>query len=203
MEPGETTICEIKRHPIGLFGIYFLTAVIVLLGLAGVAAIPHVVTDLSSQAKTGIVVGAVFLILLAFLYMYIGTLIYKANRWVITSDSLTQIARRGLFDSQASQLSMGNLEDITAEQNGPLAHMFNYGVLRAETAGESSKFYFLYCPNPNYYAQQILGARERFEQTRRGEDLQRPYRAEDAYAPAPQTNPELPTQQPPAGPPIS
>lgn len=171
MQPGETAICEIKRHPIGLFGIYFLTALIVILGLAGVAAIPHFVTDLTSQAKTGIVIGAVILVILAILYMYIGTLIYKANRWVVTSDSLTQIARRGLFDSQASQLSMGNLEDITAEQNGILAHMFNYGVLRAETAGERSKFYFLYCPNPNAYAQQILGARERFEQSRRGADV--------------------------------
>ncbi len=69
-----------------------------------------------------------------------------------------------MFDKQSSQLSLGNLEDISAEQNGILTHMFNYGAVRVETAGERSKFFFNFCPNPNYYAQQILTARETFEQ---------------------------------------
>ncbi len=53
---------------------------------------------------------------------------------------------------------------MTAEQNGILAKMFNYGVLKAETAGEHSKFTFTNCPNPTLYAQQIIQAREEFAQ---------------------------------------
>jgi hypothetical protein len=79
---------------------------------------------------------------------------------VVTSDSLTQISQTSLFNRQSSQLALVNIEDVTAEQNGILAHMFNYGVIRVETAGERSKFVFTYCPNPNFYAQQILQARE-------------------------------------------
>jgi hypothetical protein len=46
--------------------------------------------------------------------------------------------------------------------------MFHFGVLSAETAAATDKFTFLFCPNPTYYAKQILAARERFEQARRG-----------------------------------
>jgi hypothetical protein len=78
------------------------------------------------------------------------------------------VQQTALFNKQSSQLSLGNLEDVTVEQNGILTHMFNYGVIKAETAGERSKFTFRYCPNPNLYAQQILNAREQFEQSHRG-----------------------------------
>lgn len=57
---------------------------------------------------------------------------------------------------------MANIEDVTAEQNGILAELFGFGTLKAETAGERSNFHFLYCPEPNKYAQIILHARERF-----------------------------------------
>jgi hypothetical protein len=90
--------------------------------------------------------------------------LYWGNSWVVTTDSITQVNQTGLFTRQSSQLSLANLEDVTAEQNGILAHAFNYGLLKAETAGEHSKFSFYYCPNPNLYAQQILHAREQFEQ---------------------------------------
>lgn len=70
---------------------------------------------------------------------------------------------------------MGNLEDVTTEKTGIFPHMFNYGVLKCETAGERSKFMFSYCPNPDYYAQQILDARERFEQFMRSSEARALY----------------------------
>jgi hypothetical protein len=53
--------------------------------------------------------------------------------------------------------------------------MFNFGILRAETAGERSKFVFVYCPDPKHYAREILMARENFinsspETAKRGND---------------------------------
>src|SRR6202011_6093270 len=96
-----------------------------------------------------------------------ATRIYWGNSWIVTSDSVTQVSQTSLFKRQSSQLSLIHLEDVTAEQNGVLAHMFNYGLLRVETAGERSKFTFTFCPNPNFYAREILAAREAFEQNRR------------------------------------
>ncbi len=183
MQPGETVICQIKRHAIGIFGIYFMAGLMLLVvAVIAFGVAPHFITGVS-HAKVVEVGGLVFLVLavLSFIFVLISSRVYWGNSWVLTSDSLTQITQTSLFDRQSSQLSLGNLEDVTAEQNGILTHMFNYGVLRVETAGERSKFVFTYCPKPNDYAQQILNAREQFEQGRRGQDLQRPYRGEDTY----------------------
>jgi hypothetical protein len=45
--------------------------------------------------------------------------------------------------------------------------MFNFGTLKVETAGERSKFVFMYCPRPNEYARRILEIHESFLEDRR------------------------------------
>ncbi len=167
-EPGERTVCVIKRHPVGLFGVYGTCALVLL--------ITAVLAFIVLPAIVGVLVFIVVLAISA-VFAWIAATVYWGNSWTVTSDSLTQVSRTGLFSRQSSQLSLQDLEDVTAQQNGMLAGMLNFGVLRVETAGESSKFMFPYCPNPNYYAQQILKAREVFEQNRRAE--------EGAYQPAP------------------
>jgi uncharacterized membrane protein YdbT with pleckstrin-like domain len=170
MQPGERVICEIKRHPIGIFGIYLAAGVLVL-ALAAIAFIlvPNTLGDGGSgQLKALAAAGFAVMALLSLVFVFISNKIYWDNRVILTSDSITEVVRSGLFDKQSSQLSLGHLEDITAEQNGILPHMFDYGVLKVETAGERSRFVFAYCPQPNRYAQQILSAREVFEQSHHG-----------------------------------
>jgi hypothetical protein len=164
-QAGEQEICTVKRHPIGIIGTYIAIAfVLVVCAILAFGVLPSSASSDSSQV--GNIGAAVFLVLavLGLIYAFIATKVYWANSWVITSDSVTQVNQISLFQRQSSQLSLANLEDVTAEQNGILAHIFNYGVLKAETAGERSKFSFYFCPNPNFYAQQILQAREAFEQ---------------------------------------
>lgn len=171
MQPGERNVFEVKRHPIGMVGMYIgaglLLAVVAVLAFL---VVPNLLTNMDrNQATT---YGAlVFLVIAVLTLVFIGVshIVYWGNRWILTTDSLTQVSQNSLFDKRSSQLSLGNLEDVTAVQDGILAHMFNFGVLRVETAGEHSKFVFPFCPNPTYYAQQVLHAREQFEQNRRGE----------------------------------
>ena len=168
MRPGETVICEIKRHPFGLVSIYLTFAVLLAIvgGLALLA--PSFLTSYDQQYIYEIG-AAVFLATLIFcgLFASLAAKIYHGNRWILTSDSLTQVSQKGLFDKQSSQLSLGNLEDVTSRQDGIVAHMFGFGVLHVETAGERSKFVFPFCPKPNEAAQKILIAREAFEQEQR------------------------------------
>jgi len=198
MQPGEHVICEIKRHPIGMLGVYamagFLLLVIAILAFV-VAPAVLTNTDKTTVMRYG---GIVFLIfaLLAAGFTFISHIVYWGNRWILTSDSITQVTQNSLFDKQSSQLSLAHLEDITAEQNGILTHLLNYGVIRAETAGERSKFTFLFCPMPNRYAQQILRAREEFEQVHHG-GKQQPTYVPQAQAQA-QPNSQPPVDQPAA-----
>ncbi|MEO8104848.1 MAG: PH domain-containing protein [Candidatus Saccharibacteria bacterium] len=171
MQKGERNIFEVKRHPFGMIGMY-VAAVIMLVVLAAIAffVLPSVAGDNSTSATSiGAVVFLLFVIC-TLIFLMISHIVYWGNRWILTTDSLTQVTQRSLFDKRNSQLSLANLEDITAEQEGLLAHLFGFGTLRVETAGERSKFVFTFCPNPNYYAQQVLNAREQYEQGLREND---------------------------------
>lgn len=164
MQDGEEMIADIHRHPFGIISLYFFA----FLGLAAACGVilllvPRLVgaNTSSDYDPTMISIGLItVVIVLTLIGLGVATMVYWQNRWVVTSDSLTQITQRSLFNRQVSQLSFGNLEDVTAEQRGIIPNLFNFGTLKAETAGEHSKFFFLYCPNPNLYARKILMARE-------------------------------------------
>jgi uncharacterized membrane protein YdbT with pleckstrin-like domain len=166
MRPGEREIFNLKRHPIGILGIYIVCALLMLvMGIVIFVIAPTILPDQTSQINTiGAVVYLIAVVVIG-VFAFISSKVYWGNSWILTSDSITQIKQTSLFDRQSSQLSLANLEDVTAEQNGIFTHMFNYGTIKAETAGEHSKFHFYYCPNPNEYAKQIVEAREEFEQT--------------------------------------
>lgn len=170
-EPGEHTLCVIKRHRIGIMGVYVASG----LGVLVTAVLTFLVIPGFAGANKGTALLAGFVIFLVVAAVAIGfamisAKVYWGNTWTLTTDSLTQVKHLNLFSRQSSQLSLKDLEDVTAEQNGVLPEMFNYGLLRVETAGERSKFMFPFCPNPNYYAQQILAAREAFERNRSAEE---------------------------------
>jgi len=162
MAPGEETIMEIKRHPFGLIGLYLSSIVVTLIVLGAAALIPHYVSGLTQQDKTGIFIGCLVVLAIVLLFMYISVTIYKGNRWIVTSDSITQINQVGLFRKVTSQLSLANLEDVTFEQNNLFQTMLGFGTLRVESAGERSKFLFAFCPNPDACARKIIAAHEAF-----------------------------------------
>ena len=166
MQAGERNVFEVKRHPFGMLVTYISAGLLIVIA----AVIAFIVVPMAApnsdknQLETFGALGFIVFGLLVLGFVFVANKVYWGNRWILTTDSLTQVSQRSLFDRQSSQLSLGNLEDVTASQDGIVAHMFGFGVLRVETAGERSKFVFQYCPNPNYYAQQILHAREVFEQ---------------------------------------
>lgn len=165
MQPGEQVIFEIKRHPIGMLFNYCIVGSMIIATAAMAFVVAPSAAPNNREAVTAIATVVFFIVTtLAMVFIYISNKVYWGNSWVLTTDSLTQVTQTSLFNRQSSQLSLENLEDVTALQNGILPHVFGYGVLKAETAGEHSKFIFHYCANPNYYAQKILDAREKFAQ---------------------------------------
>ena len=183
MSPGENRVCEIRRHPIGLFGVYATSGLIIVIALAAAALVPILLPDVSAGFKLGVVLIAVVVMAITLLFAAIGALIYKDNRWIVTSDSITEVTRTGLFNHQTSQLSLANLEDVTVDQDGILEQMLGYGELHVETAGEHSKFIFPFCPQPNDCARKIIAAHEAYIAHRPNEMVaaNRPLTAVDNY----------------------
>ncbi|MBC7581856.1 PH domain-containing protein [Aeromicrobium sp.] len=162
MSPGERVVCSLKRHPIGLIGVYATCGILLLLLFGFIGYLPTLIPNLSATDKTYAFVAAVAVAVLISLFGYIAVIIYRGNRWIVTSDSITQVQQTSLFHKQTSQLSLENLEDVTFEQSSILQTIFGYGTLKVETAGEHSKFQFPYCPSPQKCAIDIIEAHEEF-----------------------------------------
>jgi hypothetical protein len=165
LQPGERIICEIKRHPFGILSMYFSGGLAIVIAIVLAALAPQIAESMSYSGDNIMMMatlGAGIVTIGVACMLWIATTIYWQNRWIVTDDSITQIVQDGLFGRRVSQLSMENLEDVTVDQQGFLPSMFNFGTLKAETAGERSKFVFPMCPNPNAYARKILEVHEAF-----------------------------------------
>jgi len=197
MQPGEQVICVIRRHPIGMIGIYVATGLVLAAVLSAAILAPYYLTMLTGDQKVGIWFAAGLLILLTLLFTYISVYVYQSNRWIVTSDSITQVTQTSLFDRHANQLSLEKLEDVSAEQHNLIQEFLGYGDVTLETAGaEPGKFVFQYCPNPNDYARKIIAAQEAFMARRTAEPVYASAAAPAMYA---QTAPVDPNNLPPAG----
>jgi uncharacterized membrane protein YdbT with pleckstrin-like domain len=162
----ETKIADVRRHPFGLFVIHSQVIVGLVISLFLIfTLLPSGLQTLglehSGAASLAVVFGLVAVVL-GLVFLVLATRIYMGNQLIITSNNITQVLQIGLFNRKVSELSMANIEDVTAQQHGIFATMFNFGVLRMETAGEQNNFVFPYCPNPNAYAKTLLDARAEY-----------------------------------------
>jgi uncharacterized membrane protein YdbT with pleckstrin-like domain len=160
--PGEVVVAVIRKHIIGLILIYLAVLAAAAVIVAFIILVAQGIILNSNNLANFTLLGIFAIALLAFV-LFIATYVYRQSRIIVTNRSLIQILQKGLFVRKISRLSFADVEDVTAEVRGILQSLFNYGTLQIETAGERPNFVFTYCPKPNFYAEQILTARQQFE----------------------------------------
>ncbi len=165
IEPGESMLVVVRRHPIGLVFLYLeaFIGVAAVLGLFFFAS-PSSFRNLHGEAYRLFVAGVIFGIAVLIIFLLAATVVYRESKLIVTNKSLVQVLQKALFSRKISRLSMSNVEDVNAEQKGILATIFNYGTLVVQTAGEMENFIFPYCPDPNKFAHIILEARQAYAQ---------------------------------------
>lgn len=162
----ERLVGEIKKHPFGLFVIYFGgTFVTAMLAIALVFVGVLVKEDPTGSFDVGslrsIVVAVGFLLtLLSIVITMIAAYLYQNNVVLITNEKLTQLLYLSIFNRKISQLSIGDVQDVTVKQIGLFPRLFKYGTLTVETAGEQDNYVFTYTPEPYETAKLIVGAHE-------------------------------------------
>lgn len=164
LDEDECIISIIHKHPIGLFMLYF--GAIFGLGV-GFGLMYYLTGQLfdgaqQSNATTFLNIAFVIVAMLVGIGIVIATYVYRQSRLLITNKNVTQIIQRSLFSRKVSELSMSNVEDVTAEKDGIIAAIFDYGRLNIQTAGEIENFVFTYCPKPNNYGRVILDAHQEY-----------------------------------------
>ena len=164
----ETKVADVRRHPLGLFLLYLQTIVGIGLAFALIFLLLPTFFDTVglNEATVKSFIGILILITAVFavIFLTLAARIYRANQLIVTDENVTQVLQIGLFRRKISELSMHNVEDVTADQHGIMQTFLNYGTLTIETAGEQNNFTFIYCPNPNAYAKAILDARQLYMQ---------------------------------------
>lgn len=166
-DQDETIVYEIRKHPFGLVGIY-ATGLFVVFSVMGVALIVWrysqgdqfgIGSDTSFIGPIAVFLGGV-LSILSLAMTAVAAYLYQSNVVYVTSDKIAQVLQNTLFDRKISQLSIGDVQDVTTQQKGLFARMFNYGTLVIETAGEQSNYTFTYTPKPYEASRAIVNAHE-------------------------------------------
>ena len=165
-DANEELIYEIRKHPWGLFLIYFTgffiaSALFVALVLGALLVDGDPGVGLSAVTlRLIMVVSGTILSLLAVIMALIAGYLFKSNVVIVTSDKLAQFLYTTIFDRKISQLSIGDVQDVTVSQKGIFARIFNYGTLVIETAGEQQNYTFTYTPEPYLASKAIVGSHE-------------------------------------------
>ncbi len=166
-DDNEQMLMDVRKHPFGLFLIeltgFFITLVVTVVPI--ILALNIDTLGIAGQeANNGfssllIVFGLIFG-LLTLGGTFITAILYKNNVIYVTTEKLAQLKYLSLFNRKVSQLSIGDVQDVSVQQRGIFAHWFNYGTLVVETAGEQQNYLFTYVPNPYEVSRIIVGAHE-------------------------------------------
>jgi uncharacterized membrane protein YdbT with pleckstrin-like domain len=167
-DADEKLVTEIRKHPFGLF-LIFLTGGFVTLAIIGLMVVivgadlsGFVESDNSQSTIKGVISFLSLLLIIGSVIMtLIAAFLYKSNVIFVTSEKIAQVLYTSLFNRKISQLSIGDVQDVTVTQKGIFATIFKYGTLIIETAGEQQNYTFSYVPDPYQTSKVIVGSHER------------------------------------------
>lgn len=168
-DPDEQVVCEIRKHPFGLFVIYLLGVGISFILFAALVLVPYAITstnqdvgiDLTTIRPILALIGLLLTSLSIVMTLITGYL-YQNNVVLVTNEKISQQLYRTIFDKRVSQLSIGEIQDVTVSQIGVFAKIFGYGTLVIETAGEQNNYIFNYSTNPFECSKLIVAAHEHY-----------------------------------------
>ena len=164
LDADEKIIYRVNRSIVGLIPAYLaagITLVGVLFGVFQIARNQQAVSQnmpiglaLLLILGTGLLIGMV-------VYLFIN--VYKGNRMIITNERVVMFTQRGVFHQSVPQLNLVDVQEVTVHQHGMLSHLFNYGSIVVETAGEQKNIILKYAQNPHLAVKQIDDAAETYK----------------------------------------
>ena len=171
LSEGEYVISAVQRHPIGLFSIWLVVALAVLVVVVGLPLLLNTDTFLGGRELSGeaIFSGGMVLLLAAALFVLggiIATVVYRANRFFLTNESVIQHIQTSLFSKKDQTISLANIEDASYRQQGILQTLLNYGAIRLSTEGEETTYRFNFVAKPKNDVDTLNNAVEAFKNFR-------------------------------------
>jgi uncharacterized membrane protein YdbT with pleckstrin-like domain len=146
---NEKVVKVIHRHWIDIL-LQLLVALAIMAALAGsLFVFPFIFPQLQEKEFYSIFLflETVFGIFI-WIYVFLIWIDYYLDIWIITDERIINIEQRGLFMRNVSELRYERVQDVTAEVEGFLQTIFNFGDVHIQTAGETPRFFFRQVPDP-------------------------------------------------------
>ncbi len=168
-DENEKIFLEVRKHPIGLVITYVfgILATITVFGLLVLFPASYDFSEVGADVSMSggslqaiIIAVGLFMTLFSILITTVAAYIYSQNVLIVTSEKIAQQLYLSLFSKKISQLSIADVQDSTVTQNGIFPHMFNYGTVIIETAGEQRNYNFTFAPSPYDVSKALTGAHE-------------------------------------------
>jgi len=167
LHPHEEIKYVIRHHWAGFLGTIGIVLALAIFPLLLIFAARLALGDqiASYSMLLVVLVASFYIFLLTFLF---GSWInYYYDIIFITSERIINIAQEGLLARKSSELTLDEVQNVTADVSGFLQSFFNYGILVIETAGAGTgdnphtpglQGYFTVhdTPNPNLVARVIM-----------------------------------------------
>lgn len=171
LSKGEYVISAVKRHPIGLVSIWSVVVIAIVIIFIGIPMLLSNDTFFGGRSlPTGALVsGGIMLLLTAVLFGLGGlmaTIVYQANRFYLTNESVIQHIQTSLFSKKDQTISLMNIEDASYRQKGILQTLLNFGSIRLSTEGEETTYRFNFVANPKKEIDRLNNAVEAFKSFR-------------------------------------
>ncbi len=147
---GEEVVIHLWRHWFIFFKLSLMfTGLTLALPLVYILLIniwPNVSSNPVFQAIFTVFALSYYLIMLVFL-LTAWTETYL-DVWTVTTERIINREQNGLFNRVVSELDLGVIQDVTAEQKGLFPTILHYGDVYIQTAGTTERFIFEQIPNP-------------------------------------------------------
>lgn len=112
-----------------------------------------------------VMLGALYYIFLAIL-LYGFWLNYYLDMFIVTNKRVVDVEQRGLLSRTVSEQPLYRIQDVTSEVDGAMAHLFRYGNVYIQTAGEKERFIFEQIDNPELVVRTILSLTDNIVRTK-------------------------------------
>ena len=167
---GEYIITEVRRHPIGLFSIWALTILLVVVTWAVIPLYDANVGLIASVFDTAVdklpTTADLTMPILALAGVFlmgglIAVYVYNGNLFYLTNESIIQFIQSSIFSTKEQQINLVNVDDVSYKQQGILQQVLHYGTVRISTEGDAHNPYiFYFVANPQVVTRTINDAME-------------------------------------------
>jgi membrane protein YdbS with pleckstrin-like domain len=142
--------------PILLAGV--ILSAVALFGMSYGAVNPEITLGGYLPAVSGSLLALISLLGLLFVgfLMFGAVWIWRNNRILVTNEHIVDIDQVTIFRRSVATLTLGRIQDVSAETAGPVQTLLQYGTITVQTAGQQEKFRFDYLPRPYEVEQYIL-----------------------------------------------